>query len=98
MKVFVGKNDSGKTKALIKYSLDNDIPIFTLYDSKASSLQAKAISYFDKPVKVVTPNDLAQGYSGDILVDDIEKVFTILLSDFVRSGSFNVAGVTITED
>ena len=99
MKLIVGKNDSGKTRELIKYSLETNIPIFALYDSKAESIRAKAISYFGKPVRVITPNDLAQNnYIGDILVDDIEKAFTVLLADFVRSNSFTIAGVTITED
>ena len=99
MKLIIGKNDSGKTRELIKYSLDTGIPIFALYDSKAESIKAKAISYFGKPVYIVTPNDLAQNnYNGDILVDDIEKVFTLLLSDFMRSSSFTLAGATITED
>ena len=99
MKLIVGKNDSGKTRELIKHSLDTGIPIFALYDSKAASIKAKAVSYFGKPVYVVTPNDLAQNqYTGEILVDDIEKTFTTLLSDFVRSYSFTVAGATVTED
>lgn len=99
MKLIVGKNDSGKTRELIKYSLDNNIPIFALYDSKAASLRAKSISYFGKQAAVVTPNDLANNdYSGDILIDDLEKTFAVLLSDFVRSSSFSVAGATITED
>lgn len=99
MKLIVGKNDSGKTRELIKYSLDNDIPIFAMYDGKAESIRAKAISYFGKSVRVVTPNDLASGeYLGDILVDDLEKVFTMLLTDFVRSTGFTVAGATVTDD
>jgi hypothetical protein len=99
MKLIVGKNDSGKTRVLIKHSLDTGIPIFALYDSKAESIRAKAISYFGKPVHVVTPNDLAQNnYAGEILVDDIEKAFTTLLADFIKTANFNVAGATITED
>lgn len=98
MTVIVGKNDSGKTRALIKHSLETGIPIFALYDAKAESIKAKSLSYFNKPVQVVTLNDLAQNYVGDILVDDIDKVFTTLLSDFARSSSFNVAAVTITEE
>jgi hypothetical protein len=99
MKLIAGKNDSGKTRALIKHSLDTGIPIFALYDSKAESIRSKAISYFGKAVHVVTPNDLAQNqYVGDILVDDLEKAFTALLADFSRTSSFNVAGATITED
>ena len=99
MKLIVGKNDSGKTRVLIKHSLDTGIPIFALYDSKAESIRAKALSYFGKPVQVVTPNDLAQGqYTGEILVDDLEKAFTALLADFTKSSNFTVAAATITED
>ena len=75
------------------------ILFFALYDSKAESIRAKAIGYFGKSVRVVTPNDLAQNqYIGDILVDDIDKAFTALLADFVRSNSFSVAGMTVTEE
>lgn len=99
MKLIAGKNDSGKTRELIKHSLDTGIPIFALYDSKAESIRTKALSYFGKPVHVVTTNDLAQNqYTGEILVDDMEKAFTVLLADFVKSSSFTVAGATITED
>jgi hypothetical protein len=98
MTVFVGKNDSGKTKALIKQSLETGTPIFVLYDSKAESIRAKAFSYFGKSVSVVTPTDLAQGYSGDILVDDIEKAFAVLLADYVKSSNFTITGATITDD
>ena len=99
MKVIVGKNDSGKTRALIKQSLDLDIPIFALYDGKAESLRAKSASYFGKAVRVVTPQDFACGdYTGDILVDDMEKAFSTLLTAFIHSNDFNVVGATITED
>lgn len=98
MKVIVGKNDSGKTRELIAYSLEAGIPIFVLYDSKAESIRAKAISYFNRVVKVVTPNDLANGYAGDLLVDDIEKAFSALLADFVKSSNFAVAAATITDE
>ena len=98
MKLIVGRNDSGKTRELIKYSIDNSIPIFALYDSKADSIKAKALNYFNTPVRVITPNDLAAGYDGEILVDDIEKAFAALLADFARSSSFSIVGATITED
>ena len=99
MKLIAGKNDSGKTRVLIKHSLDTGIPIFALYDSKAESIRAKSLSYFGKSVWVVTPNDLAQNYyAGELLVDDLEKAFTALLTDFVKSSNFSVVGATITED
>ena len=99
MRLIVGKNDSGKTRELIKYSLDTGIPIFALYGNKAESIKAKAISYFNKPVYVLTPNDLMQNnYTGEILVDDIEKAFAALLADFTQSSNFTIAAATITED
>jgi hypothetical protein len=99
MKIIVGKNDSGKTRALIKQSLDMDIPIFALYDGKAESLRAKSISYFGKPVRVVTPREFScNEYTGDILVDDMEKAFSALLAAFIHSHDFNVVTATVTED
>lgn len=99
MKIIVGKNDTGKTRELIKQSLDTDIPIFALYESKADSLRAKSMSYFGKCVKVLTVNDfLLQNYHGDILVDDLDKSFHSLLSMHLQSSDFTIAGATITED
>ena len=99
MKLIVDKNDTGKTRALIKQSLDNDIPIFALYEGKADSLKAKALSYFEKPVRVVTPQDfINKEYSGPILVDDLDKAFNTLLAAYVHSYAFTIAGATITED
>lgn len=99
MKLIVGKNDTGKTRMLIKQSLDSGIPIFALYESKAESLRAKALSYFGKAVFVVTPSDfIHRTYTGDILVDDMEKAFTALLAAYVHSSDFNVVTATVTED
>ena len=70
-----------------------------MYDGKAESLKAKSISYFGKPVRVVTPKEFScNEYSGDILVDDMEKAFSALLAAFIHSQDFNVSGATITED
>jgi hypothetical protein len=99
MKIIVGKNDTGKTRMLIKQSLDSGIPIFAMYESKADSLRAKALSYFGKPIVVVTPNDFCQGtYTGDILVDDMEKAFAALLAAYIKSADFNVVAATVTDD
>jgi hypothetical protein len=99
VKVIVGKNDSGKTRQLIKQSLETDTPIFVLYETKADSIRTKALSYFGKPVRVVTPQSISSGeYSGDILVDDLEKAFATLLAAYVHTADFNVVAATITED
>lgn len=99
MKIIIGKNDSGKTRTLIKQSLDLGIPILALYDSKADSLRSKSLSYFGKIVHVVTLQDLADGsYSGSILVDDIEKAFATLLAAYLHSSDFNIVAATITEE
>lgn len=98
MKLIVDKNCTGKTRTLIKRSLDENIPIFALYEGKAESLREKSLSYFDKIVRVVTPQDFTNGYTGAILVDDMDKVFQALLADYIHSYDFSVAGATITED
>jgi hypothetical protein len=98
MKFIVGKNCTGKTRALIKQSLDSDIPIFALYAGKAESLREKSLNYFDKLVRVVTPQDFTEGYTGPILVDDMDKAFHTLLAAHINSFDFNIAAATITED
>ena len=99
MKIIAGKNDTGKTRVLIQQSLDSNVPIFALYESAAESLRAKSMSYFNKVVRVVTPQDFRNGnYTGPILVDDMEKTFSNLLAAYLKSSDFSVAGVTITED
>lgn len=99
MNIIVGKNDTGKTRTLIKQSLDTGVPIFALYESKADSLRAKSLSYFSSLVHVVTPQDFINGrYSGPILVDDLDKAFQALLAAHVHSFDFNIVGATITED
>ena len=99
MKLIVGKNDSGKTRELIKYSIDKNIPIFALETHKAESLRTKALSYFGEPVCVMTPDTLiTNGYNGEILVDDMEKAFELLLSDFLRTSNLTIAGATLNED
>jgi hypothetical protein len=48
---------------------------------------------------VVTPNDFMQGtYTGEILVDDMEKVFTSLLATYLHTSDFNVVVATVTDD
>ena len=99
MKLIVGKNDTGKTRELIKYSLDNNVPIFALHNRNAEALRAKSISYFGKPVSIVTTDTLAShDYTGEILVDDLEKVFTELLANFVKSSGFELVGASVTEE
>lgn len=99
MKFIVGKSNTGKTKELIEYSLSSNIPIFALHNGKANSLRVKAFSYFNKAVQVVTPDDLIYGdYHGKILVDDLEKAFSMLLAEYLKTDDFEVVGATVTEE
>lgn len=99
MKVIVRPNNTGKTKELIEYSLQTGIPIYAYSDSKARSLREKSLAYFGMSVNVVTSTDLASGaVYGDILVDDMEKVFSKLLSAYLPTADFSLAGFSATAD
>lgn len=100
MKIIVGKNATGKTKELLQYSFDNNIPILAVTKSKANSLREKALAYFSRPANIVTLADLAENVEiSKILVDDIEKAFVSLLQNhFVALSDLSVAGFTATED
>ena len=103
MKDIVGKNATGKTKELIKLSLETGTPIFALTESKAASLREKALVYFEKPANIVTVSDIIDGnYTGDIYVDDVEKVCGMLLHRMLNTlttgPEVTISAVTITED
>ena len=98
MKFIIDKNCTGKTRALIRQSLETNVPIFALHNGKAASLREKSISYFDKLVHVVTPQDFLDGYSGPIMVDDMETVFKNLLAAYVKSEDFDIVTATMTEE
>jgi hypothetical protein len=100
MKIIVGKNATGKTKELLQYSLDSDIPILAVTESKANSLREKSLAYFSRPANVVTLADLSENADiSKILVDDIEKAFAVMLqTNFVARSNLYVVGFTATED
>jgi hypothetical protein len=100
MKIIVGKNATGKTRELLQYSFDSNIPILAVTESKANSLREKSLVYFSRHANVVTLADLAENTEiSKILVDDIEKAFAIMLqTNFVARSNLSVEGFTATED
>lgn len=80
MKIIAGENCTGKTKQLIEYSLENDIPILALTPSKADSLIEKSKAYFGRVVNVVDfKYALDYGYEGKVLIDDLDEVLPDIL-------------------
>ena len=79
MKIIAGENCTGKTKQLIEYSLENDIPILAFTPSKMDSLIEKSKAYFGRIVDVMYYKD-ALDYSGKVLIDDLDEV----LPDIMR--------------
>jgi hypothetical protein len=100
MKIIVGKNATGKTRELLQYSLDSNIPILAVTESKANSLKEKSLAYFSRSAKVITLADLSESTEiSEILVDDIEKAFAVMLqTNFVARSNLSVVGFTATED
>jgi hypothetical protein len=78
-KLILGTVSSYKTKDLINYSLEKNIPILALTKQKESSLIEKSLAYFGKIVSVIDLES-AKTFDGKILVDDLDKSFTTLLN------------------
>lgn len=79
MKVIAGQNCTGKTKELIAYSLENDIPIIAFSTTKVNSLIEKSKVYFGRIVDARYYLDMLD-YSGKVLIDDLDEV----LPDIMR--------------
>lgn len=94
MKIICRQNCSGKTKELIKESLDKDIPILALTPMKENSLKEKSQAYFGEELKVINFLE-AQTYDGDILIDDVDEILSQLVRLAFKNDSLNVKGIVI---
>lgn len=95
MKVINREKNSGKTKELINYSLENDIPILVLNDRKYQSLREKCIAYFGCLPKVVTAEE-ASTYQGPVLIDDADEILNGVIKNIVQNPQVNVVGMTLS--
>ena len=95
MKIVCRSNCSGKTKELIKESLETGVPILALTSRKAQSLKEKSMAYFGEVVDTIDAID-AKSYQGKILIDDVEKVLDILIQNAFNNGGISVEGMTLS--
>ena len=95
MKIICKENCSGKTKELIRESLDKDIPILVFNEMKRRSLEEKAMAYFTKHVRTLTLEEAKQ-YSGDILIDDIDKNISSIIRGLTGNSNIDVATITLS--
>lgn len=75
MKIIAGQNCTGKTKQLIEYALENELPILVFSRSKADSLVEKSMAYFGRVVSTLHYTDAAE-YTGAVLIDDLDQVIS----------------------
>ena len=95
MKVICRENCSGKTKELIRESLDTDTPILVFSSTKRRSLEEKSIVYFNEFVKTITLED-AKDYNGKVLIDDIDENIESLLKCALCNSNIEIGAVTIS--
>lgn len=95
MKIICRSNCSGKTKELIRESLDTKIPILALTSRKENSLKEKSIAYFGEVVDTVNCID-ARDYKGPVLIDDIEEVLDVLVKSAFNNYDISVGGMTLS--
>lgn len=95
MKIICRSNCTGKTKELIKESLDTKIPILALTSRKENSLKEKSIVYFGEMVDVLNCTNV-KDYKGPVLIDDIEEILDILVKTTFENKDISVAGLTLS--
>ena len=89
---------SGKTKELIKYAIDNNLPIFCLTETKRRSLLDKAYNYFGSSVWVICGSELLYADCNAVLVDDAEDFIMAVINDY-SAYPMSLAGFSVsTED
>lgn len=94
MKIIAGKNCTGKTKELIKESLESNSPILALDSRKENSLKEKSIAYFGEEVPIIHLEDL-KSYKGNFLIDDLDEVASEIFKRLSLNDSLEVSGAVI---
>lgn len=94
MKIIAGKNCTGKTKELIRESLDTRNPILALDSRKENSLKEKSIAYFGEEVPTIHLEDL-KSYKGVFLIDDLDEVISEIFRRFSLNDALEVGGAVI---
>lgn len=95
MKIICKENCSGKTRELIRESLDKDLPILVFNESKRHSLEEKAMAYFSQRVRTLSIDE-AREYTGSILIDDIDKSLSTMVRCLVGNNNIDVETVTLS--
>ena len=95
MKIIARPSCTGKTKELIEYAIETNIPILCLTQSKAKSITEKAQAYFNSVVPICTLKDIVNTVIPAVLIDDAEKALNELLMD-LSDYETCVAGLSIT--
>lgn len=97
MKVICGHNCSGKTKELIKESLEKDIPILVFSPTKLTSLEEKSLAYFQQKVKTLYYTDLGD-YKGGVLIDDLDENIDLIIKLALNNIGINVDAFVVNND
>ena len=95
MKIICRNNCSGKTKELIKESLDTQTPILVFSDSKRRSLEDKSLAYFNELVETIDVLE-AKNYNGKVLIDDLEENLDSLLKHAFNNPMLSVGAMTLS--
>ena len=95
MRIIAGKNCTGKTRELIKQSLETGNPILALTPLKAKSLKDKAKAYFNSDALNIIYLEDAKNYAGSILIDDADEIISELLSKSLFNPNLKVSGMVV---
>ena len=95
MKIIADKNCTGKTKELIKQSLETGTPILALTPLKVASLREKAKAYFNSDYLNIIDFEEASTYDGSVLIDDADEIISQLTRLAFRNDNLDVSGMVV---
>lgn len=92
MNILLGRPGSGKTKELLKMSMDNNIPVLCESEARKARLLVKAEGYgYSIPIPVVY--DSCDNVD-EVYIDDIERLCQTMFNCKINTISVNITSKT----
>ena len=92
MKLIHRDRCTGKTKELIAYCLENNVPILAISERKVKSLTEKSLEYFNTIVPIIRTSEFDPATTPVVAIDDIDEFLALVIGAKVEITTLNKDG------